>query len=99
MQFPADLVTFSEEIRDGKLHFLYNVSVFYISWILHILLSRGLICSEKLLALLEMLRNPLLTGVTDLQPAVCTATKTRFFQNALKISENVRVEFCNGVLL
>lgn len=50
-------------------------------------------------ALLEMLRNPLLTGVTDLQPAVCTATKTKFFQNALKISENVRVEFCNGVLL
>ena len=27
MQFPADLVTFTEEILNGKLHFLYSVGV------------------------------------------------------------------------
>ena len=38
-QFPADLVTFTEEILDGKLHFLYIdmceivVSLFRILWI------------------------------------------------------------------
>ena len=27
MQFPADLVTFTEEILNGKLHFLYLVTL------------------------------------------------------------------------
>ena len=29
-QFPADLVTFTEEIFNGKLHFLCNVNVFFL---------------------------------------------------------------------
>ena len=29
MQFPADLVTFTEEILNGKLHFLYLVTLDY----------------------------------------------------------------------
>ena len=28
LQFPADLVTFTEEIHNGKLHFLYNVAAY-----------------------------------------------------------------------
>ena len=29
-QFPADVVTFTEEIHDGKLHFLCRANHFYI---------------------------------------------------------------------
>ena len=37
LQLPADLVTFSEEIFNGKFNFLYNVRLhlhFYIAWAL-----------------------------------------------------------------
>ena len=41
----------------------------------------------------EVLRNPLLTGVADLQYTVCNATKnellTRFLKDALKLIKNV----------
>ena len=42
-------------------------------------------------ALLEILRGPLLTGAADLQYTVCKATKkefpTKFFKGVLKLTE------------
>ena len=40
-QFPADLVTFTEEILNGKLHFLYSVSSKFL-WPIQTLLADSL---------------------------------------------------------
>ena len=52
-------------------------------------------------ALLKILRSPLLTGVTGLQYKVCKATKnellTKFLKSALKLTENFHEMISNWV--
>ena len=104
-QFPTDLVTFTKEIFNGKLHFLYNVIIFQNCINLRVSGTRILaqFCSKNVACKILVVFKFIFT-VYKIKPYILFKSSTKIYGLAMYLSKVcvlslVKQHFGMGVLL